>query len=95
MRAAVRGAWDQRYAWLGVGYLVIVSALHGSRGGPSVRDLGADPGAGAVSEVLAFYGAWYVTGFLLLGLGWWRAARHDRSPTSPPAPQSARAGPLP
>jgi hypothetical protein len=95
MRAAVRGAWDQRYAWLGVAYLVIVSALHGSRGGPTVRELGADPVTGAVSEVLAFYGAWYVTGFLLLGLGWWRAARQDRSPDSPPALHAARTGPLP
>jgi hypothetical protein len=77
MSAAARAVWDQRYTWLGAGYLVIVSALHRSRGGPALPDLGIDSGSGAVSDVLAFYGPWYLTGLLLLGLGWWRAARRD------------------
>ncbi len=64
-----REFWIERYTWMGVVYLLVVSALHWSRGGP--------PGAGAVSDLLAFYGTWYAIGFLLLALGWWRAARRD------------------
>jgi hypothetical protein len=73
MRAAVREVWDQRYTWLGVAYLVVVSALHRSRGGSAVQELAIESLTGA----LQFYGAWYAAGLLLLGLGWWRAAHRD------------------
>jgi hypothetical protein len=73
--ASVRQFRVQRYAWLGVAYLLIVSALHWSRGGPPVQDPGTGSAGGAAGDLLAFYGAWYAIGLGLLGLGWWRAAR--------------------
>lgn len=67
--------YAQRYTWLGIAYLVVVSALQWSRGGPSVPEPGNGSMPGAVGELLAFYGAWYGVGLLLLGLGWRRAAQ--------------------
>jgi hypothetical protein len=69
--SVVRDGWGQRYTWLGAAYLLVVSALHWSRGGPQ--------GVGAMGDLIAFYGAWYAIGVLLLGLGWWRAAHRDGS----------------
>jgi hypothetical protein len=79
MSGLTREFWANRFAWLGGAYLVIVSALHWSRGGPAVRDSGTGSVGGALGDLLAFYGAWYAIGVLLLGLGWWRAAHRDGS----------------
>jgi hypothetical protein len=78
MSGLTREFWAERYAWLGGAYLVVVSALHWSRGGPAVRDPRAESVSGAAGELLAFYGAWYAVGLVLVGLGWWRAAVRDR-----------------
>jgi hypothetical protein len=69
--SVVRDGWGQRYTWLGVACLLILSALHWSRGGPE--------GVGAPGDLVASYGAWYGIGVLLLGLGWWRASHGDGS----------------
>jgi hypothetical protein len=69
--SVLQGGRGQPYTWLGAAYLLVVSALHWSRGGSD--------GAGAVGDLVAFYGAWYTLGLLLLGLGWWRATRGDRA----------------
>ena len=62
MSVWIREGWVERYTWLGVGYLIVVSALQWSRGGPSVREPGTGSIPGAVSDLLAFYGAWYGVG---------------------------------
>lgn len=75
--SVVRGGSAQCYTWLGVAYLIVVSALHWSRGGPPMQEPGTGSMPGAASDLLAFYGAWYGVGLILLGLGWWRAAHGD------------------
>jgi hypothetical protein len=68
--SGLQGGRGQPYTWLGAAYLLVVSALHWSRGGPQ--------GVGAAGDLVAFYGAWYAAGLVLLGLGWWQAAARDR-----------------
>jgi len=64
--SALQAGWSQPCTWLGTAYLLAVSALHWSRGGPQ--------GVETAGDLVAFYGAWYAIGFALLGLGWWHAA---------------------
>jgi hypothetical protein len=78
MRVVRREFWAQCYASLGVAYLLVVSALHWSRGGPAVGDPRTESATGAMSALLAFYGVWYAIGFVALGVGWWRAAVRDQ-----------------